>query len=163
MQIHHRFHILVGMMGYGTILGGTAGFLSALALILTSGEFHFVANLPLLLLEILAVGLFGMIFGGIFGTFAGIASGIAMSLVTALFFKDIPSHLTYRSAMGLVTMGVTGIFFFDTLRQSRIDGIDLMAWDMTIAMAIVIAMYASQRVAERYLFEWSIRKMKAVG
>ena len=112
-------------------------------------------------LELVSIGVFGLIFGGIFGMMAGVYSGIGMAMITSLFFSDIISRNIYKIVMGIITAICSGLFFSSGLWHLRLDGINVTSWNATLSLAILLAVYASQRVTTDYLNEWSLRKYKA--
>lgn len=163
MRLQPKHKMVLNMTTYGITLGGVAGALSALVLIITSQTFAFLGGtLPVMFLEALSIAVFGMIFGGIFGMIGGLYSGIGMVVATTALFEDIASHKMFRVAMGVVTAIATALFFYTGVWHLRLQGIDTNSWNATMIMAILIAVYASQRVASMYLWEWSIRKQKAI-
>ena len=162
MQLQPKQKMVINMTTYGAVLGSLAGALSTVTLIMTSSTFQFLGGtIPIMLLEILSMASFGLIFGFIFGSITGIYSGIGMSVVTSLFFKDILSKNGFKIAMGAITAICTFLFFQSGLWHLRLDGMSVTSWNMTMLMAIILAVYASQRVASFYLYEWAIRKQKA--
>jgi len=162
MRLPLKARLVLNMTTYGIALGGAAGALSAITLILTSGNFAFIgATIPVMLLEALSIGVFGMIFGGIFGMVAGLYSGVGMAVAISVFFSDIFSRPIFKATMGVLTAVITALFFTSGLWHLRIDGIDSTGWNSMILMSVVIAIYASQRVASVYFQEWSLRKQKA--
>ncbi len=162
MRLPLKAKLVLNMTTYGIFLGGMAGALSALTLILTSGEFTFIGGtLPVILLETLSIGVFGMIFGGIFGMIAGLYSGVGMAVAISIFFTDIFSRPIFKAVMGVMTAICTALFFSTGLWHLRIDGIDSSGWNGMILMSVIIAVYASQRVSSFYVQEWSQRKQKA--
>lgn len=164
MRLQPKAKLILNMVAYGAMLGGSAGALSSITLILTSSRFEFLgATLPVILLEAMSIAVFGMLFGGFFGIVAGLYSGAGMAVMTKVFFKDIPSFTLFKVAMATVTAVATLLFFSSGLWHLRLDGIDVAGWNGMIFMAIVMAVYASQRVANFYLYEWSIRKQKAIA
>jgi len=164
MRLPLKAKLVLNMTTYGIVLGGLAGALSAITLILTSGNFAFLSGtLPVMLLETLSIGVFGMIFGGIFGMVAGLYSGVGMAVAISIFFGDIFSRPVFKATMGVMTAICTALFFSSGLYHLRIDGIDLSGWNSMMLMSIVIAVYASQRVANYYFQEWSIRQQKALA
>lgn len=162
MQLQPKQKMVLNMTTYGITLGGLAGALSAVTLIMTSNTFSFMGNtLPIMLVEVVSIAVFGMLFGGFFGLVSGIYSGISMALITHTFFDDIPAPQQYKITMGMITAIVVSLYFFTGVWNLRLDGMDVSSWTATLLMAVVIAVYASQRVASYYLYEWSIRKQKA--
>jgi len=154
--------MFVAMLGYGTVLGGLAGMLSMVILILSSTAFQFFSDiLPVMLIEILSIASFGLILGGIFGTIAGIYGGIAMALITSVFYADIPSRNGYKLAMGVCAAITTVLYLYSGVWHLRLDGINASSWNITMLLLISLGIYASQQVASAYLVEWSIRKQKA--
>lgn len=162
MQLQPKQKMVLNMTTYGITLGGLAGALSAVTLIMTSNTFSFLGNtLPIMLVEVFSIAVFGMLFGGFFGLVSGIYSGISMAVITHVFFDEIPSPQHYKIAMGMITAIAVSLYFFTGVWNLRLDGMDTSSWTATLLMAVVIAVYASQRVVSYYLYEWSIRKQKA--
>lgn len=162
MRLQPKSKMIISMMGYGTALGGLAGALSMVILILSSDSFQLLSNiLPVMLSEILSVASFGLILGGVFGTITGIYSGLAMALMTSVFYADIPSHTGYKLAMGICATLMTAFYLYNAVWHLRLDGINPSAWNITMVLLVTLAIYASQQVASAYLVEWSIRKQKA--
>lgn len=162
MRLPLKAKLVLNMTTKGIYLGGAAGALSALTLILTSTDFAFMGGtLPVMALEALSIAVFGMVFGGIFGMVAGLYSGVGMAVAITVFFNDIFSRPIFNATMGVMTVICTTLFFSTGLWHLRIDGIDMAGWNSMILMSVVIAVYASQRVANFYFQEWSQRKQKA--
>jgi len=162
MRLEPKSKIIVNMIRYGVVLGGLAGALSMLTLILSSDTFQFLGNtLPIIFIEILSIAAFGLIYGGIFGLIAGIYGGVAMAVVTTLFYADIPSHNAYKLAMGVITTLSTALYLYSGVWHLRLDGMNISAWNIMMVLFVGLAIYASQQVASSYLYEWSIRKQKA--
>lgn len=163
MRLQPKHKMVLNMTTYGIVLGGLAGALSAVILILSSHTFAFLGGtLPVMLLETLSIAVFGMIFGGIFGMIGGLYSGIGMVVTTTTLFTDIASHKKFKIAMGVVTAIATALFFYTGVWNLRLEGIETTSWNATMMMAVILAVYASQRVASMYLWEWSIRKQRAI-
>lgn len=164
MRLQPKHKMVLNMTTYGIVLGALAGVLSTITLILTSQTFTFLGStLPVILLEALSIAVFGMLFGGILGMIGGLYSGIGMVVATTAFFKDIASRPVFRVAMGMVTAVATALFFYTGVWNLRLEGIEATSWNATMVMSVVLAVYASQRVASTYLWEWSIRKQKAMN
>ena len=154
--------MIVNMLRYGVVLGGLAGALSMVTLILSSATFQFLGNtLPIMFIEVLSIAAFGLIYGGIFGTIAGIYGGITMAFITAIFYADIPSHNVYKFAMGFMTALCTALFLYSGVWHLRLEGMSVSSWNMLMILLVGLAIYASQQVASAYLYEWTIRKQKA--
>ena len=101
MRLQPKSKMIVMTLGYGIVLGGLAGALSMVILILLSDPFRLLSDIfPVMLSEILSIASFGLILGGVFGMMAGIYSGLAMALITTVFYANIPSHNAYKIAMG---------------------------------------------------------------
>lgn len=163
MRLQPKAKLVVNMTRYGAIFGGAAGVLSALTLILTSSSFEFLgATLPIILLEALSIATFGLVFGGGFGVLTALYSGLAMAFTTHVFFTDILSRNGYKVAMATVAAIIATLFLTSSLLHFRIDGIDAASWNGMIFMGVVMVIYSSQQVANFYLFEWNIRKQKAM-
>jgi len=162
MQLQPKQKMVLNMIKYGVVLGGSAGALSATVLIMTSPSFAFLSSsLPVMAVEIVSIAIWGLISGGIFGLISGVYSGIGMVVVTKFVFEDIYSHQIFTITMGAITALTTALFLYNGLWHLRLDGIDPSAWNATLMMAVILAVYASQRVVSQYLYEWSIRKQKA--
>lgn len=162
MRLQPKHKMIGNMLRYGTVLGGLAGALSTVMLILTASTFQFLGTtLPVMLIETLSIAVFGLIFGGIIGMLVGMCSGLAMAFMTTVFYTDIQSRNTYKIAMGIITAICTALFLTTQLWHLRLDGMSQSSWNMTMVILVGFAIYASQRVASTYLFEWSIRKQKA--
>lgn len=162
MRLPLKAKLVLNMITRGIALGGVAGALSAMTLILTSGDFAFMGStIPIMMLETLSIAVFGMIFGGIFGMIAGLYSGVGMAVTISMFFNTILSLPIFKATMGAITAICSALFFGTGLWHLRIDGIDSTGWNGAMIMSVVIAVYASQRVADFYFQEWSQRKHKA--
>jgi hypothetical protein len=162
MRLQPKYKIILNMLRYGTVLGGLAGALSMVTLVLSSSTFQFMSNiLPVMVIEILSIIAFGLIFGGVFGMMAGIYGGVGMAFMTSIFYTDIPSRNGYKIAMGSITAICTTLFLMTQLWHLRLDGMSMLSWNITMVALVGLAIYASQRVSSAYLFEWSLRKQKA--
>ncbi len=162
MRLQPKSKMVISMLGYGTVLGGIAGALAMVILILSSDPLRLLSDiLPVMLSEILSIASFGLILGGVFGMIAGIYSGLVMALMTSVFYADIPSYKGYKLAMGICATMITALYLYKGVWHLRLDGINPSAWNITMVLLVSLAIYASQQVASAYLVEWSIRKQKA--
>jgi len=138
---------------YGTILGGIAGALVGFVILLPEASFSDILEL------LYASTLFGGAFGAVYGGISGIISGIVMTLVTALAFREIHDVKRFKTTMGVITAVITsGVFVLGGLWSLGFN-IEL-AWTGAMILSVVIATYASQIVAKKYLRDISIRKKK---
>lgn len=161
MRLQPKYKIILNMLGYGTVLGGLAGILSMVTLVLSSNTFQFTSNiLPVMVIEIFSIIVFGLIFGGVFGTMAGIYGGMGMAMITFAFYTSIPSRNGYKIAMGSITAICTGQFLMTQLWHMRLDGMSMSIWNFMMVAFVGLAIYASQRVSSAYLFELSLRNWK---
>lgn len=154
--------ILKRMTLYGLVLGGASGFLVTLTILLVPAlDRPTFYGLPL---DTATIILGGVFFGVLFGTIAGFTSGFGMALFTALLFREVNDMMRFRLMMGSTTLMLTvatlvgrGLWDFGTLV------IDPTTWQVTMVMSVLIAMYASQRVATKYLLELNPEKVKHSG
>ncbi len=160
MPLAHRlFNIIRRMTVYGLMLGGMAGFLVALTVLLfPSLERPTFYGLPI---NPQSVIIWGAIFGILYGTIAGFMSGFGMALFTGLLFRDVSSPRHFYWFMGSTTFMLTVSTFVgrglwgmgETLFNST-------TWNVTMLMSVVIAVYASQRTATKYLRDSQFPKSK---
>lgn len=155
----HLTNILKRMTLYGFLLGGASGFLVTLTILFVPAlDRPTVYGIPI------ATGAFilgGAMLGILFGTVAGFASGFGMALFTGLLFREVNDIPRFRIMMGSTTLMLTvatlvgrGVWDFGALI------IDPTTWQVTMVMSVVIAIYASQRVATKYLIELDGDKLK---
>ena len=162
MRLQPKAKIIVNMLRYGTVLGGFAGALSMVILILSSDSFQFLGDtLPVMFIEILSIAAFGLIYGGIFGLIAGMYSGVTMTFITSLFYVDIRSPKGYKVTMGVVSAISTSLFLVTSVWHLRLEGMSASSWNIMMVLLVGLAIYASQQIASAYLYEWTIRKQKA--
>lgn len=162
------------MLQYGIYLGCLVGFFGAIPLALmillpTSGYF--------LLIGLLFAGVMGVIVGVIYGCMAGFISGAMMHGVTRLCFREVKRVGLYRVVMGVTTLVSTSLTFlifplFSIVNNPHLlpataatysistSTIPVDAWYALWLMALVFAVYASQRVATYYLREVDAGKGK---
>jgi len=141
------------MIIFGTILGAIAGALVGFVILLPEASFSEILEL------VYASVLFGGSFGAIYGGTSGFISGAVMSMVTALAFREIHNVKRYKMAMGAITAIVTcAVFMLGGLWGLGM-GMEL-AWTSAMILSVVIATYASQIVAKKYIRDMSIRKKK---
>lgn len=96
-----------------------------------------------------------------YGGTSGLFSGAIMTLVTAMGYKIVRNPRNYKVVMGAITTFVTGgIFFGFGLWELGSDMDFGLAWLSALVMSIVIAVYASQMTARKYINEISVQKEK---
>jgi len=156
--------IFARMITYGVVLGAIAGFLVGFVLLLfdpysspNSDFFNQIIGAFILSL------IYGSFFGGMYGGASGFVSGLAMTVVTAIGYATVRNLRNYKIVMGAITAFVTsGIFFGFGLWDMVGGNSDMdMAWFSALAMSVVIAVYASQIIARKYVNEMTVRKAKA--
>ena len=141
------------MIWYGCLLGAIAGFLVGFVLLLPESSFGEILQL------IMASALLGGSFGALYGGGSGLVSGFVMVLVTALAYGEIPNIRRFKIVMGAITALMTSaVFLFGGLWIFG-EGMEL-TWGSAMFMSVVIATYASQIVARKYIRDSSVRKKK---
>lgn len=146
--------MLIRMTGYGLILGACAGFLLEFVLDLRYVSFNQTLENAIRL---------GAFCGCLFGLTAGGISGFLMVFATYLFFEKPRYKRIYLLMMAIITLCGTafslspliwfsGLSFTDSFVQGN--------FSLGILMSIVIAVYISQGVANKYLRESDPRKLK---
>lgn len=159
MTLRQAGRMITRMGLYGIGLGAIAGFLVGATLLLTQGDLTVSEIIASIFGVLVLSAIYGGMFGGIYGGFSGIFSGGAMALVTALAFREIRNEKFYRYAMGAVTtVMTTGVFAWGGLWS--LGFMDSLAWGAAMVMSVVIAVYASQMTAKKYLRERDVRKQK---
>lgn len=153
------FNIIRRMTVYGLMLGGVSGLLVTLTILLfTSLEHPTYYGLPLDTSSII-VG--GGILGVLYGTVAGFISGIGMALFTAILFREVLSVQHFRWFMGSTTFMLTISTFVGRGLWGLGETIfNPTTWNVTMLMSVVIAIYASQRTATKYLLDCHLPKSK---
>lgn len=156
---HRLFNMIRRMTLYGLILGGLAGVLvTATILVIPSLERPSFYGFPMTAKSIIV---WGAILGILYGTIAGFMSGFGMALFTALLFREVTSEQHFRWFMGSTTFMLTiSTFVGRGLWGVGETIIDPTTWNVTMLMSIVIAVYASQRTATKYLLESHAPKSK---
>jgi hypothetical protein len=148
--------MFVNMIWSGCLLGAIAGFLVGFVVILSDATLDEAFGL-------VAVSvIFGGSFGALYGGCSGFASGFVMALVTMLAYREIHNTKRFQIVMGIITAVMTSaVFMFGGLWAFG-EGIEL-AWTSAMVMSVVIATYASQIVARKYIRDVNIRKKKVDG
>ncbi len=156
---HRLFNMIRRMTLYGLVLGGLAGMLvTATILIIPSLERPTFYGFPMAPQSIIV---WGGILGILYGTIAGFMSGFGMALFTAILFREVVSVQHFRWFMGSTTFMLTiSTFVGRGLWGIGENIIDPTTWNVTMLMSIVIAVYASQRTATKYLRESYATKSK---
>ncbi len=145
--------MFIYMLIFGTILGAIAGALVGFVMLLPEASSSDIFDL------LYTSVLFGGVFGAIYGGTAGFISGIIMTVVTAVAYREINNVKRYKLVMGAITAVVTsGVFILGGLWRLGL-GMEL-AWTSAMILSVVIATYASQIVAKKYIRDMSIRKKK---
>jgi hypothetical protein len=161
MRFQPKSKMFFNMLGYGTVLGGLGGAISMVILVLSADSFQFTSHIvPVMLIEVLSIATFGLINGCILGLIAGVYGGFGMTVITSLFYSDIASRNVYKLVMGVIATVCTAFFLYRGVWHLRLDGIDPLSWNIAMAFLVGLAIYASQRVASTYLYEWSLRNRK---
>lgn len=142
---------------FGVMLGALAGFLVGWTLLLSDTP---LSDIPREIAGITFIsGIYGTMFGGLYGGMSGFISGLGMVLVTAVGFREIRNVRRFRIVMGLITAIITGgVFMLGGLWDFGY-GLEL-AWTSAMVLSVVIAVYASQIIAKKYIKEMSLRKRK---
>lgn len=153
------FNIVWRMTLYGLVLGGVVGLLVTVTILLfTSLERPTLYGLPL---DTQSIIVWGGIFGVLYGTIAGFMSGFGMALFTAILFREVSSVQHFRWFMGSTTFMLTVSIFVGRGLWSLGENIfNPTTWNATMLMSVVIAVYASQRTATKYLIDCHVPKAK---
>lgn len=138
---------------YGCALGAVAGFLVGFVILMADASFRDILDL------IYVTGIFGGAFGGLFGGASGFISGFVMTLVTALAFREVRNIRRFKIVMGSITVVITSSVFLLGGLWDLGSG-NGFTWVSAMAMSVVIAVYASQIVAKKYLHDMTARKKK---
>lgn len=154
MKISPLARILIRMLSYGTILGGTTAFLIILLVPLQNpyGSFEPLKKTPIIAL------------GTIIGFIASGTSGSLMMVVASGWTSNKNKNpQVYKHTMMLATFWGTSIclaipimiciMFGDNSPNAKI-------WLTGLGMSPIIAVYISNRVATKYLREVDLRKVK---
>lgn len=157
--LYRLTNILKRMTFYGFMLGSASGLLVALTILLLPNiENPNFLGIPFTPLTAI---LGGAGFGMLFGTVAGFTSGFGMALFTLLLFREVHDEQGFRIFMGSTTFMLTlatlvgrGLWTFGEY------AVDPFVWQVTMAMTLVIAIYASQRTATKYLLDIQTEKTK---
>lgn len=159
-----RSRSLIKMFGrmtiFGIFLGAVAGFLVGVALLIMSYDPTY-DSLPEFVMGTLTVSfVWGGMFGGMYGGASGLFAGLAMAFFTAVGYGTIQDTKSYKRTMGVITAVITSsIFIFGGLFAL---GMDMgLPWISAMVLSVVIAVYASQITAKKYLAEITVRKEKA--
>ena len=153
------FNIIRRMTVYGLVLGGATGLLvSATIMFFPTLEGPTFYGFPL---NSQSIMIWGTVFGILYGTIAGFMSGFGMALFTALLFREVSSLQHFRLFMGSTTFMLT----ISTFVGRGLWGIgetlyNPTTWNATMLMSLVIAIYASQRTATKYLRDSHTPKSK---
>ena len=155
MQVQHSFEFIKTMTRYGVILGCMIGAVGAIPVALT--WFDISILLPVMALFIIITmcgGLVGMVYGGV----SGFISGMLMTLATHFAFKRMNQAHLYKITMGFLAVLTTfSLFMFDLIfiggHQADFftRSIPITDWIAVWSMALLFAIYASQRTASEYL------------
>jgi hypothetical protein len=153
------FNIVWRMTGYGLVLGGANGLLVILTILLfPSLERPTFYGLPL---EPQPLIMWGGLLGVLYGTVAGFISGFGMTLLTAILFREVLSVQHFRWFMGSTTFMLTIATFVGRGLWGFGENIfNPTTWNTIMLMSIVIAIYASQRTATKYLLDCHVPKVK---
>lgn len=165
------FDHIVSMSIYGIRLGCLVGFFGTSVAIFSEVN----ANMPSLGATVSLAfvgGIFGILLGMFYGAVAGFSSGFMMMCLTRILFREIRRPKIYKLAMGMTTAISTGIIFIyspmwfliiytrSIPSPTRSPHLFQDAWFILWAMSLVFAVYASQRVANKYLKHIAIGKVK---
>lgn len=172
------FGFIRSMTKYGIYLGFLVSAVGAI--ILTVMMHHAFTDWVVIGVRLVVFTVIGVIIGSLYGVMAGFCSGLMMRITTQLCFREIRRTWLYKVTMGATTLLTTGIIFSATGLSSMFiapefgqgkanpmfQGLALEymipddAWIALVLMALVFAVYASQRVAQQYLRETDVRKSK---
>ena len=165
MSHQQSFNFVNYMTRYGSYLGGLIGLFASVSLAVT--WFDLTMLLPVVA-AILIAGLFGGLIGSIYGGLSGFASGLVLGWVTKTVFHDLKHIAVFKFTVGAITVGATLIILLigqfgsgtghETLFARTISPTE---WTSLWIMALVFALYGSQRVAEQYLLETDDRLLTA--
>lgn len=161
-----RFDSLLKMFGrmtiYGAVLGAIAGMLVGFVILL--GEFspEYDQNIISFVAETAVISaIWGGMFGGMYGGASGLFCGFAMTVVTSIGYATVRNPRNYKIVMGTLTAVLTsGVFFLGGLWDLGVE-MGILTWASALGMSVVIAVYASQITARKYINEISMGKEKA--
>lgn len=136
-------------IGLGSLVGSVAG---AMLMLL---DFNYQINFTIIWTAFLG-GIAGGIFGIIYGVLAGFASGFSMMCITRYCFREIHNPQRYKLVMGISTAIATTLFLLIMPLWFIFGGVGIAI----LLIAVLFAVYASQRVAQQYLHEMDVRKSK---
>lgn len=157
--------IFLRMPAYGFGLGFSAGALSLFTIaLMRANDYGFGITIGGLVGGIVWSIVFGGMIGGMYGTIAGFASGSIMVGVSYMAFRVVQTPRIYKLVMGIITCAATLFVFLDGELMTLLSYIQPETADMSavavMLMSVVIAVYASQITARKYIHEISIRKQK---
>lgn len=158
--------IFLRMIILGALLGAIAGFLSLFTISTSFYIRHDVIELARIIEGLFLSIAVGGIYGGFYGGVSGFLSGLAMAVISAILFSKIRNVHLYKFAMGALTALITGTILRITVLEIALVldyQANVQSWIVAIVMSVVIAVYASQITARKYLREMSVRKQKSDG
>lgn len=155
-QISPPIKVWFRMTAYGVILGTIASIL--VGLVISVDSFN-ESSISSIINHVAGITMLYGFFGMLFGFNAGLISGLVMGIVSAVLFYEMRRPRTYKISMGLITFIITSYVLFGG-SGSLSTNIDF-TWAGALGMSVVIAVYASQITARKYIKEISIRKGKA--
>ncbi len=145
------------MLEYGALWGTIFGGVISVVLFLVSIDFNtipesFPWNIFLVGFGVMVFFICGMFVGAIFGMAVGLFSGLAMSWITNGYGKP-DNEMEYRIAVGLATALITILIFLPLIFVIPLIDIQPLLNNYVTALigSIGVTVYASQRVATKYL------------
>ena len=155
MSDKNTFDFAKTMSQYGVILGCLVGFFGTIPL--TIAWFDLSMIFPVIA-TLFIVAMCSSIMGILYGGVSGYVSGLLISVITHFLFQDMKRQTVYKVAVGTITFSVTLIVIlvgqlllrmdFEQVFARSVSPIQLQSLGL---MALVFAVYASQRVATEYL------------
>ena len=149
------FEFVKTMTQYGMVLGSLIGFLAVIPVAIL--WFDISILLPVLALGVI-ISMCGGLIGMLYGMVSGFISGMLMTLTTRYIFRHMTVQKLYKVTMGLLALlTVAGVFYFDMLfiggQQADFftRSISLTNWYSVWILALIFAVYASQKTATEYL------------
>jgi hypothetical protein len=155
MSDKNTFDFAKTMSQYGVILGCLVGFFGAIPLTIAWFDISMIFPVTATLLIVaMCSSIIGILYGGV----SGYVSGLLVSVITHFLFQDIKQQTVYKVAVGMITVCVTFMTIvtgqlilsmdFEYVFARSVSPVELQSLGL---MALVFAVYGSQRVATEYL------------